>query len=169
MKECHILILQFEENHQKGDNDLFMIEALEFYTLYNELKETLAELQQNISEKLVIASSNMSKAVFKQEASEQKSQMAIYEQLIESIELGPNATLVKDIFNILNLEKQPVFKIQTDTSQNDPSNSKKAEKAGGKKQKLAKNSKNISHNIFSELQTPTEVPDKKDTGFLDIE
>ena len=44
VKEWHILILQFEENHQKGDNDLFMIEALELYTLYNELKETLAQL-----------------------------------------------------------------------------------------------------------------------------
>ena len=54
--------------------------------------------------------------------------MAIYEQLVESIELGPNATLVKDIYYILDVEKQPVFKIsnkiQTDTSQIDPSNSK---------------------------------------------
>ena len=62
----------------------------------------------------------MSRAVLKQEASEQKSQMAIYEQLIESIELDHNATL-KDIFNIYKVKKQPVFKIQTDTSQNNPS------------------------------------------------
>ena len=44
VRQCYILILQFEENHQKDDNDLFMIDALEFYTLHNELKETLAEL-----------------------------------------------------------------------------------------------------------------------------
>ena len=49
VRQCHILILQFESNHQKDDNDLFMIDALEFYTLYTGLKETLAELQQNIS------------------------------------------------------------------------------------------------------------------------
>ena len=100
VRQCHILILHFEENI-----DLFMIDALEFYTLYTGLKETLAELQQNISEKLVIASSNMSRAVLKQEASEQKSQMAIYEQLIESIKLDHNATL-RDIFNIYKVRKQ---------------------------------------------------------------
>ena len=66
MRQCHILILQFESNH-KDDNDLFMIDAIDFYTLYTELKETLAELQQIISMKLVIASSDMSRAVLKQE------------------------------------------------------------------------------------------------------
>ena len=85
----------------------------------------MTQLQQNFSEKLVKASTIISKAVFKQEASEQKSQMAIYEQLIESIELDHNATL-KDIFNIYKVKKQPVIKIQTDTS--DPSDSKKAAK-----------------------------------------
>ena len=105
VKEWSILILQFEENHQKNDNNLFMIKANEIFTFYNDFKNTLAQLQQNFSEKLVEASSIISKAVLKQEASEQKSQMAIYEQLVESIELGPNATLVKDIYNILNVKK----------------------------------------------------------------
>ena len=75
----------------------------------------------------------MSRIVLKQETSEQKSQMAAYEQLEESVELGPYATLVKDIYYILDMEKQPVFKIsnkiQTDTIQNDPSNSKKGKKS----------------------------------------
>ena len=46
VKECSILILQFEENHQKNDNNLFMIKALEIFSLYNDLKDTLAQLQQ---------------------------------------------------------------------------------------------------------------------------
>ena len=37
VRQCHILILQFESNH-KVDNDLFMIDTIEFYTLYTELK-----------------------------------------------------------------------------------------------------------------------------------
>ena len=39
VRQCHNIILQFESNH-KDDNDLFMIDAIEFYTLYTELKET---------------------------------------------------------------------------------------------------------------------------------
>ena len=82
--------------------------------------------------KLVIASSDMSRAVLKQEASEQKSQMAVYEQLVENVEIGPNATLVKDIYYILKVEKQPLLKIssnkQTVTSQINPSNSKASKK-----------------------------------------
>ena len=60
VKEWHILILQFEENHQKDDNNLFMIRALEIFSLYNDLKDTLAQLQQNLSEKLVKASTIIS-------------------------------------------------------------------------------------------------------------
>ena len=61
VKEWHILILQFEENHQKNDNNLFMIKALEIFLLYNDLKDTLAQLQQNFS-KLVKSSTIISKA-----------------------------------------------------------------------------------------------------------
>ena len=69
----------------------------------------LAELQQSM--KLVIASSkNMSKAVLKQEITGQKSQMAYYEKIVESVELGRNETIVQDIYYILDVEKQPVFK-----------------------------------------------------------
>ena len=109
VRQCHTLILQFESN-QKIDNDLFIKDANEFYIIYTKLKEMLAELQQSM--KLVIASSkNMSKAVLKQEITGQKNQMAYYEQIVENVELGRNATLVQDIYYILDVEKQPVFKI----------------------------------------------------------
>ena len=93
VRQCHNLILQFESN-LKIDNDLFIKDANEFYT---KLKEMLAELQQSIHEdmKLVIASSkNMSKAVLKQEITGQKNQMAYYAQIVESVELGRNETIV---------------------------------------------------------------------------
>ena len=58
--------------------------------------------------------------------------MAFYEQIVENVELGRNATLVQDIYYILDMEKQLVFKIsnkiQTDTSKIDPSNSKASKK-----------------------------------------
>ena len=85
VKEWSILILQFEENHQKNDNNLFMIKANEIFTFYNDFKNTLAQLQQNFSEKLVEASSIISKAVLKQKASEHKNQMTMFKQWIESI------------------------------------------------------------------------------------
>ena len=55
--------------------------------------------------KFIIALSDMSRAVLKQEAFEQKSQMAVYEQLVESVEFGPNATLVNNIYYILDMEQ----------------------------------------------------------------
>ena len=58
---------------------------------------------------------------------------------------------LRDIFNICEVKKQPVIKIQTDTS--DPSDSKKAKKTAKKKQKLV----NISHNICSKLQINTNI------------
>ena len=79
--------MQFEENHQKNDNNLSMIKATEIFLIYNVLEHKLAQLKQDLS-KLVKASTIISKAVLKQKASEQKSQMAIYEQSIESIELA---------------------------------------------------------------------------------
>ena len=94
---------------------------------------------------------------------------------MDSVKLGRNETIIKDIYYILDVEEQPVLKqsneLKYDTSLKiDPSNSKKAKKAAKKKkQKLAKKSRNISHNIFSELQINTEVPDKKDTDYLDKE
>ena len=56
------------ESNQKIYNDLFIIDANEFYILYTKFKEMLAKL-----------SKNMSKAVLKQETSEQKSQIDYYE------------------------------------------------------------------------------------------
>ena len=125
VRQCHKLVLQFESN-QKIYNDLFIKDANEFYIIYTKLKTMLAELQQSI--KLVIASyKNMSKAVLKQEITGQKNQMAYYAQIVESVELGCNKTIVKDIYYILDVEKQPVLKqsneIKSDTSLKiDPSN-----------------------------------------------
>ena len=85
--------------------------------------------KKNFSEKLVKSLSIISKAVLKQKASEHKNQMTIYKEWIESI-LDQRATL-RDIFNICEVKKQPVIKIQTNTS--DPSDSKKAKKTAKKK------------------------------------
>ena len=92
VKEWYILIMQFEENHQKHENNLSMIKATEIFLIYKDLEDKLAQLKQDLS-KLVKASTTINKAVLKQKASEQKSQMAIYEQSIESIKLKHKMTL----------------------------------------------------------------------------
>ena len=48
---------------------------------------------------------------------------------------------LRDIFNIYKVKKQPVFKIQTDKSKNDPSDAKKAKKSS--KKGKAKTSKKL--------------------------
>ena len=102
VKEWHILIMQFEKNHQKNDNNLSMAKATEIFLIYEDLEDKLAQLKQD-SSKLVKASTTINKAVLKQKASEQKSQTAIYEQ-IESIQIEHKMTL-RDIFNICKVKK----------------------------------------------------------------